>query len=191
MAARFGSGNIYRNLSAIYVSRTSGENNMTTISLVLARADNGVIGNGNAIPWRIADDMRRFKVLTMGRPIVMGRKTWDSLPKKPLPGRTNIVVTRDPSWSAAGAIVARSLDDALAQAGSESPEDIAIIGGAAIYLEALRLATRIHLTEVHAAPQGDVSLPPFDPATWRETARDDRVTPEGLAYSYVTLQRRA
>ena len=163
---------------------------MTAIALVLARADNGVIGDKGRIPWRIPEDMRRFKVLTLGHPLVMGRKTWESLPKKPLPGRTNIVITRDRNWHADGAVVTHSLDEALALARSENAAEIAIIGGAEIYAAGLTHATRIHLTEVHASPKGDVVLPPFDPAVWRETAREDRATANGLRYSYVTLDRR-
>jgi dihydrofolate reductase len=163
---------------------------MSAVSLVLARADNGVIGAGGAIPWRIPEDMRRFKALTMGHPIVMGRKTWDSFPKKPLPGRTNIVITRDPSWQSDGAVVAHSLDEALQKARAENPDEICIVGGAGIYLAALPVATRVHLTEVHASPMGDVTMPPFDRAVWHETAREDREAPEGLRYSYVTLEKR-
>ena len=159
------------------------------IVLVLAMADNGVIGDKGAIPWRIADDMKRFKALTMGKPIIMGRKTWDSFPKKPLPSRTNIVITRDRSWQAPGAVVVHSFDDALARAQSENPEEIAIIGGAAIYKAALPHATRIELTEVHQAVHGDTHFPPFDKQVWRETAREGHATPDGLRYSYVTLER--
>jgi dihydrofolate reductase len=163
---------------------------MLTISMVLAMADNGVIGDKGGIPWRIPEDMRRFKALTMGHPIIMGRKTWDSLPKKPLPGRENIVITRDPNWQAHGATVAHSLDEALTHARKGNPAEIAIIGGAAIYREGLAHATHIHLTEVHASPEGDVVLPSFDPTIWHETAREEHATPDGLRYSYVTLERR-
>jgi dihydrofolate reductase len=159
------------------------------IVLVLAMADNGVIGASGTIPWRIPDDMKRFKALTIGKPIVMGRKTWDSFPKRPLPGRTNIVITRDKGWTAEGAVAVHSLDEALACARVENPSEIAVIGGGEIYKAALPLATRVELTEVHAAAAGDTHLPGFDPATWRETAREDRATPEGLRYSYVTLRR--
>lgn len=162
----------------------------TLISLVLARADNGVIGANNAIPWRIPEDMKRFKAITLGKPVVMGRKTWDSFPNKPLPGRTNIVITRDRNWRADGAVVVHSLEMALARAESEHPSEIAVIGGAEIYKLALAHANIIHLTEVHAHATGDVSFPPFDPAHWREAAREDHATPEGLRYSYVTLTRR-
>src|SRR5215831_4343939 len=99
---------------------------MTAIVMVLAVAEDGVIGAGGTIPWRIPEDMKRFKALTMGKPLVMGRKTWDSFPTKPLPGRTNIVITRDPSWRADGAVVAHSLDAALTQARRENPTEIII-----------------------------------------------------------------
>jgi dihydrofolate reductase len=160
------------------------------IILVLAMADNGVIGVSGAIPWRIADDMQRFKALTMGKPIVMGRKTWDSFPKKPLPGRTNIVVTRDRSWRAEGATVAHSFEDALLLAEREQPSEIAVIGGAEIYKAAIPLAARVELTQVHIEPQGDTRLAPFDTKVWRESARSEHTTPDGLRYSYVTLMRR-
>jgi dihydrofolate reductase len=158
--------------------------------LVLAMADNGVIGASGAIPWRIADDMKRFKALTLGKPIVMGRKTWDSFPKKPLPGRTNIVVTRDRSWRGEGALFAHTFEDALLQAEREQPSEIAIIGGAAIYRAALPRAARVELTEVHTNAEGDTRLPPFDRSVWRESARSEHTAPDGLRYSYVTLERR-
>jgi dihydrofolate reductase len=160
---------------------------LSAISFVLAMADNGVIGKGGTLPWRIADDMRRFKALTIGKPCIMGRRTWESLPKKPLPGRANIVVTRDRSFRAEGAVVVHSVDEAIAQAG-EVPE-ICIIGGADIYRAALPQATLIYLTQVHGDVEGDTRMLPFDRDIWRETAREDRATPEGLRYSYVTLER--
>jgi len=162
---------------------------MNRIALVLAMADNGVIGARGALPWRIADDLRRFKAITMGKPIVMGRKTWDSLPKKPLPGRTNIVITRDRAFRADGAVVVHSLEEAIARAQSEQPEEIMIVGGAEIYRAALPRAEIVHLTQVHGDFEGDARLPPFDMDVWRETAREDRATAEGLRYSYVTLER--
>lgn len=160
------------------------------VSFVLARADNGIIGDRGTIPWRISEDLKRFKAITMGKPIVMGRKTWDSFPKKPLPGRTNIVITRDPNWQAEGAVAVTSLEAALKRAESEKPDEIAVIGGAEIWKLALPRANRIHLTEVHADAKGDVAVPPFDPAHWREMAREDHATADGLRYSYVTLERR-
>jgi dihydrofolate reductase len=160
------------------------------ITFILAMADNGVIGDKGNIPWRIPADMRRFKALTMGKPIVMGRKTWDSFPKKPLPGRTNIVITRDRGFVAPGAVVVHSLDEALARAAAEKTDEVAIVGGAEIYRAALAAAGRIELTEVHIQAQGDVRMEKFDPATWREVAREAYTTDEGLGFSYVTLERR-
>lgn len=151
-----------------------------SVTLILARADNGVIGKDGGIPWHISDDLKRFKALTMGQIIVMGRKTWDSLPKKPLPGRRNIVVTRDEHWLAEGA-ENMGLDQALAL------PDVFVIGGAEIYRAALAKAGRIELTEVHKSFDGDARFD-FDLKEWRQTAREDHATPEGLRYSYVTLE---
>ena len=162
---------------------------MTLISLILARADNGVIGNKGGLPWRLPDDLRRFKSLTMGKPCIMGRKTWESLPKKPLPGRTNIVVTRDHNFAAEGAVVVYSFDEAMARAQEENPAEIMVIGGAEIFAAAMPRVTRIYLTEIHSAPQGDVRFPSFAPQQWREIAREDCIS-EGLAHSYVTLDRK-
>ena len=159
------------------------------IALILARADNGVIGNKGRLPWRLPDDLRRFKALTMGKPCIMGRKTWESLPKKPLPGRTNIVLTRDRGFTAEGAVIAHSFEAALDRAQEENPTEIMVIGGAEIFAAAMPRVTRIHLTEIHAEPQGDVRFPAFAPQQWRETAREDRVF-DGLAHSYVTLDRK-
>ncbi|MEI9888524.1 MAG: dihydrofolate reductase [Rhizomicrobium sp.] len=159
------------------------------IVLVLAVADNGVIGAGGGIPWRIPEDLKRFKALTLGKPMIMGRKTYESFPKRPLPGRTNIIVTRDAAYRAPGAMVAHALDDALAKARAENPVDISIAGGAEIYAQALPLATRIELTEVHIQAQGETRMPPFDASVWRETARAEHATADGLRYSYVTLVR--
>ena len=156
------------------------------ITLILAMADNGVIGKNGAIPWRISDDLKRFKQLTMGKPVVMGRKTWDSLPKKPLPERTNIVVTRQPGWKGEGAVAASSLDDALAKAAQAA--EVMVIGGAEIYRAALAKAQRIELTEVHRSFEGDAVFS-FDRGAWREVAREEHVTPDGLSFSYVTLTR--
>ena len=157
---------------------------MSEIVLVLAIADNGVIGKDGGIPWHISEDMKRFKALTMGHTVVMGRKTWDSLPKKPLPGRVNVVVTRQANWQAEGATTAAS----LGQATAGTSGTVMIIGGAEIYERALPLASRIELTEVHHAFLGDAYFT-FDRKGWHETAREDHVTTDGLRYSYVTLAR--
>jgi Dihydrofolate reductase len=155
------------------------------IALIVARAENGVIGAGGALPWHLPGDLKRFKDITLGKPCIMGRKTWDSLPRKPLPGRTNIVLTRNGGFAAEGALVARTWDQALALAARENPPEIMVIGGADLFAMALPFARRVHLTEVHSAPQGDVVMAPFAPADWREAGRE---TP-GPSHSYVTLER--
>lgn len=161
---------------------------MSIISLVIAIADNGVIGKDGRLPWRIPEDMRRFKALTIGKPCIMGRRTWDSLPRKPLPERLNIVVTRDGNFRADGAVVVHSLDEALLRAGDDT--EVCVIGGVEIYKAALPRVGRIHLTEVHSDVEGDTHMAPFDRTHWRETAREDHATADGLRYSYVTLERR-
>ncbi len=163
---------------------------MSEMALVVAMADNGVIGAEGRIPWRIREDMQRFKALTIGKPCIMGRKTWDSLPQKPLPGRTNIVVTRDSHFAAAGAVVAHNFDGALTIAAGENPNEIMIIGGAEIYAAALPCADVVYLTEVHADVAGEARLGSFDRDVWQETSREEHATREGLAYSFVTLRRR-
>lgn len=162
------------------------------IVLVVARATDGTIGHQGTIPWRLPADMRHFKAITMGKPCIMGRKTWESLPKKPLPGRTNIVVTRDQTFAAEGAVVVHSFADAVARAQLESPSEIAVIGGADIYRAALPRATRIYLTEVHGAFGGDTRLPQYDSAAWREAAREEQAGNDTavLTFSFVTLERR-
>jgi dihydrofolate reductase len=157
---------------------------MSEIVLVVAIADNDVIGKDGGLPWRIPEDMKRFKALTLGHTVVMGRKTWDSLPKKPLPGRVNVVVTRQKDWQAEGAVTASS----LGQATSGTSGALMVIGGAEIYDRALPLASRIELTEVHQAFQGDAKFH-LDRSGWKESFREDHVTPDGLRYSYVTLTR--
>lgn len=161
---------------------------MSLVVLVVAIADNGVIGDGGRIPWRISDDMKHFKAMTLGKPCIMGRKTWDSLPRKPLPGRTNIVLTRDHAFSAAEAAVVYTMDEALAFAATEQDREIAVIGGADVYNAALPRASRIYLTEVHRDFPGDAHFT-FDRTGWHEASRDDRTTPEGLGYSFVVLER--
>jgi dihydrofolate reductase len=157
------------------------------VVLVLARAENGVIGANGGLPWpRLEGDLPRFKALTVGKPCIMGRKTWDSLPFKPLSGRTNIVVTRNRFWQAEGAVAVRRLEQALRRADEEMPEAIMVIGGAEIFAAALPFADRIELTEVYGAPAGDVVMPPFPPGKWREIARESPAP----SHAYVTLKRR-
>lgn len=155
------------------------------ITFHLARADNGVIGVDGALPWRLPADLKRFKAQTMGKPMVMGRKTFESFPH-PLPGRRHIVLTRDPAWRAEGAEVVHSVAEALKVAGEG---EVAVIGGAKIFALFLTLAERIELTEVHASPVGDAVVPAFGVA-WREVAREDHPAEgERPAYSFVTLTR--
>jgi dihydrofolate reductase len=163
---------------------------MIPVTLIVAVATNGVIGVKGALPWRLPEDLKRFKALTLGKPIIMGRKTWESLPKKPLPSRTNIVVTRDPAFRAEGALLAYSVEDAIAASEREEPKEIAVIGGEAIFAAALPRASRIHWTEVMASPEGDAFMPPFDLAQWQETAREGPFESGGLRYAFVTLERR-
>jgi dihydrofolate reductase len=159
---------------------------VSIITLIVARAENGVIGRDGGLPWRLPEDLKRFKALTIGTPMIMGRRTFDSLPGL-LPGRRHIVLTRDTGWRADGAETVRTVAEALALAGEPR---VSVIGGAEIFRLFLPVADRIELTEVHAAVDGDTLLPPFDPAHWRETGREAHPAQEGRpAYSFVTLVR--
>lgn len=166
--------------------------NAPRIALVVAVAENWVIGKGGKLPWRIPEDMKWFKEKTSGRPCVMGRKTWESLPKRPLPGRTNIVVTRDLNYRAEGAVVAHSLDEAIDIAARENPDEIAIIGGAELYALALPKALRIYLTSVHGTFEGDTHFPEIDARDWHETIIGvHSASPERpIGYSFIVLDRR-
>ena len=165
------------------------------IVFVVAIAENGVIGAGGAIPWRQKSDMARFKALTIGKPVIMGRRTFESL-RRPLPGRTNIVITRDAAYRAAGAVVTTSAADAgavaLGDALRRSAAEIAVIGGAEIFRQWLDRADRLEITEVHARPEGDTHFD-IDKAQWDEVARVRHPAgPDDSAdYSYVTYRRRA
>jgi len=145
------------------------------IVLVVAVAENGIIGREGGLPWRIKSDMQRFRALTWGKPVVVGRKTYLSFSRKPLPGRTNIVVSRDPDFTAPGAIVAPSLPAALAVARGDAlrraSDAIMVLGGADIYAQALPLADRLEVTHIHAQCEGDTVFPAIDPAIWREAVR--------------------
>lgn len=142
------------------------------IAFVVAVARNGVIGREGGLPWRISSDLKRFKAITMGKPVIMGRKTWESLPRRPLPGRRNIVITRDRQYRAEGADVVASIDESLVQARQAASDEICVIGGAEIFRLMLPMADRLYLTEVDLAPEGDVFFPPLDPKAWRERARE-------------------
>lgn len=163
--------------------------------LIVAVAENGVIGANGAMPWRLKSDLQRFKALTFGRPVVMGRKTFVSI-GRPLPGRTNIVVTRDPEFRAAGVVVTSTPADAMAIATGDAlrrfATDIAIIGGAEIYAQSIDRADRLEITEVHARPEGDTRFATIDAADWEEVARlRNPAGPDDSAdFSYVTFRRR-
>ncbi len=165
------------------------------IVLVVAVAENGVIGRDNAIPWRLKSDQQRFKAITLNKPVVMGRKTFESL-RRPLPGRTNIVVTRDPNYRARGAVVTTSFENARAVAHGDAlrrfATEIAVIGGAEVYAQWMAVASRLEITEVHARPEGDTHFALIDPAAWEEVARvRNPAGPDDSAdFSYVTFRRR-
>ena len=159
----------------------------SAITLVVARADNGVIGKDGTLPWHIPADLKHFKQVTMGTPMIMGRRTFESLPKL-LPGRRHIVLTRDSSWASEGAEVAHSVDEALAIAAADR---VTIIGGAEIFALFADTATSIELTEVHADAEGDTRMPPFADNAWQEVSREAHPAEEGRpAFSFVTLSRR-
>jgi dihydrofolate reductase len=165
------------------------------IVLIVAVADNGVIGSDGGIPWRLKTDQQRLKMLTMGKPVVMGRKTFVSL-RRPLPGRTNIVVTRDPNYRARGAVVTTSFAAARAVARGDalrrSAGEIAVIGGADIYAQWMESADRLEITEVHARPEGDTRFAAIDAAVWEEDARTRNPAgpDDSVDFSYVTYRRR-
>jgi dihydrofolate reductase len=166
-------------------------------TFVVAAARNGVIGRGGGLPWKLSSDLKLFRHLTLGRPVIMGRRTWESLGIKPLPDRHNIVITRQPDYQAKGALVVHSLAEALVTARrlavEDGAEEIAIIGGGEIFAEALaaKLVDRIYLSEVDLEPEGDTVMPALDRAEWRETSR--RKMPKGprdeAEFSFVTLDR--
>jgi len=159
------------------------------VSLVAAVARGGVIGREGTIPWRLPEDVARFKMLTIGHPVVMGRRTWDSLPDRfrPLPGRRNVVVTRNPAWRADGAQHAGSLEEALRLLGT-APQ-VFVIGGAELYAKALPLADELLLTEIDANFEGDTFFPSFDRAAFEEASRELRVSETGIPFAFVIYQR--
>ena len=164
------------------------------VVLIAAVADNGVIGRDNTMPWRLGSDLKRFKALTVGKPVVMGRKTYLSI-GKPLPGRTNIVVSRDAGFAAPGLLVAGSLDAALSAARDDAlrrgGHEIVVIGGSDIYAQCMPLADRLEITHVHARPDGDTRFPPIDRALWREIARSEHSAgpQDEVNFAYVTYVR--
>lgn len=173
---------------------------LPTISIVVARGSNGVIGRDGDLPWRLRSDLQRFKAITIGKPCIMGRKTWESLPLRPLPGRLNVVLTRDEGWGedgqAKGALVCRTLDEAIEIARETAQDDgvdeICVIGGAALFEAVLPRAKRLYITEVDAAPVGDVLFPAFDESQWAEVAAEAYPAGEKDDHAFIfrTLERR-
>lgn len=163
---------------------------MATLHLILARAANGVIGLNNTLPWRLPEDLAHFKRTTMGSPVLMGRKTWDSLPPRfrPLPGRINIVLTRDTQWQADGALRAASVQEAI----DLSPVDakIWVTGGAEVYAQAMARASTAVVTEIEADFEGDAFAPRFG-EEWQEVERERHVSASGLGFSFVILRNTA
>lgn len=163
---------------------------LAKLTLVVARGANAVIGDDGAIPWRISSEMQGFRAYTMGKPIVMGRKTWESFPKRPLPGRANIVVTRNAGFRPDGAWVYGDIGVAIAAARAMTQDEVCIIGGAQIYAATLPIADRIRLTEVDLAPKGDAHFR-FDAQAWREVSRTghERGPGDEAAYTVRVLER--
>jgi dihydrofolate reductase len=162
----------------------------------VARARNGVIGRDGGLPWRLSGDLAFFKRTTMGKPVIMGRKTWDSLPVKPLPGRMNIVLSHDGSFDPLGAVVCEDFSQAVQigreQAADDGVDEVCVIGGATLFALALPKARRMYITEVDADVDGDVHFPNFDEAAWREVARQAHVADDKNQYGFTirTLERR-
>jgi len=161
---------------------------VTRLSIIVAADEHGGIGRDGGLPWHLPEDLKRFKSLTLGKPIVMGRRTWDSI-GRPLPGRRSVVVSRQPGLAIDGALVCDSLEAAL-DAVADAPE-VSAIGGAEVYRRGLPLADVIHLTRVHASVEADTFFPPLDAADWEEVAREDRPPDErhAHAFSFLTLRR--
>jgi dihydrofolate reductase len=164
------------------------------VVLVAAVGENGVIGRDGALPWRLKSDMQHFRRLTLARPVVMGRKTYESI-GKPLKDRTNIVITRDPGYAAEGIVVAHSLEKAMQMARDDAKErgadSIAVIGGSGVFDETMPMADRLEITEVHASPEGDTFFPAIDAKLWRETARvrHPAAPQDDADMSFITYER--
>lgn len=160
------------------------------VNLIFARAANGVIGKDGALPWHLPEDMAHFRALTMGAPVIMGRKTWDSLPARfrPLPNRVNIVVSRQPDWWATGAVHVESLPEAITACEDLDAPEVWVIGGAQIYNASAALATRAIVTEINREFDGDAFAPDLG-TEWCETKREAHVSANGLPFSFVTFER--
>jgi dihydrofolate reductase len=167
------------------------------VAIYVAIAENGVIGRDNGLPWRLSSDMKRFKATTMGKPVIMGRKTWESFPRRPLPGRPNIVISRDPAYPAEGAETVTSLKDALTLANAKGRclagvDEICILGGGEIYRQAIGIADRLYVTHVLASVDGDTRFPEIDPGIWRVVSTEEHPAGEKDTHAtrYVVYERR-
>ncbi|WP_173922138.1 dihydrofolate reductase [Agromyces sp. Marseille-P2726] len=165
------------------------------VGLVWAEAHGGVIGRDGRLPWHVPEDLAHFKAVTLGTPVIMGRRTWESLPEqfRPLPGRDNIVVTRDPAWAADGAVRAGSIDEALAAAAASGPDRVSVIGGGELFAALIDDADVVELTEIDLTVDGDTFAPRLDPAAWREAAADPpsgwHTSTTGVRYRFRRLER--
>jgi dihydrofolate reductase len=159
---------------------------MSQLSIIVAIAKNRVIGLNNNLPWHLPEDLKRFKALTMGHHIIMGRKTFESLGRL-LPGRTTVIVTRNKSYHVDGAIVTHSLQEAIDNCGND--DEVFLIGGAELYQQSLKLAKKLYITEINAEFEGDAFLPEFDLNAWQEVCRESHTSEKGLSFSYVTYLR--
>jgi len=160
---------------------------MTKLSSIVAVANNRVIGIDNTLPWHLPEDLKRFRALTMGHHIIMGRKTYDSLGRL-LPGRTTVIVTRNPGYKVEGALVANSLEAAIALC--KGDDEAFLIGGAELYQDGLKLSSKLYITEIDLAVKGDAYFPEYSLNEWQETAREAHVSEQGLNFSYVTYERK-
>ena len=156
---------------------------MQTISIIVATAKNGVIGMNNTLPWHLPEDLKRFRALTTGHHIVMGRKTYESLGRL-LPNRTTVIVTRNTDYQVEGAVIANSLNDAIKKCGND--DEIFLIGGAELYKDALKVANKLYITQIDLSVEGDAFFPEFDRAEWQETSREVHTSAQGFEFSYLT-----
>lgn len=159
------------------------------LSLIVAMSENGVIGRDNTLPWHLRSDLKRFKALTQFKPVIMGSKTWDSLPRKPLPGRLNLVVSRNLQFEAEGGVICETLFEAIEiareHASDDGAEEVMVIGGAQVYAQTLAKADRIYATIVHTSVEGDTTFPPIDPSIWRETESEFVAKAEGDDFDFT------
>ena len=177
------------------IKSTNRKDTNITLSLIVAMADNRTIGRNNELPWHLPDDLKYFKSVTMGKPIVMGRKTFDSI-GRPLPGRLNIVITRNPEWQHSGVKTAASLQEAVAIAAEENPQDqealileVMVIGGEEIYRTAIELADRLYITQVQAEIEGDAFFPQYNESEWQEVSRQQPESQGDIPYFFQVLER--